>query len=77
MEFLAAVLGSNENKQSSIESQKGVPDISVFKLNSEEKEKLRLKTEELVITLVENLHKKNQLAQHRLEIENTNRIPPS
>lgn len=71
LEFMAAVLGSNENKQAFIESQKVVPDLSTFKLNSEEREKLRLKTEELVTALAENLDKKNQLAQHRLEIENT------
>ena len=70
LEFLAAVLGSN-NKQAFIESQKAMPDLSTFKLSSEEKEKLRLKTEELVTALAENLNKKNQVAQHRLEIENT------
>ncbi len=71
LEFIAAVLGSNENKQAFIDSQKGFPDLSSFKLSSEEKEKLQLKTEELVTALSENLDKKNQLAQHRLEIENT------
>lgn len=71
LEFIAAVLGSNENKQAFIESQKAIPDLSNFKLSSEEKEKLQLKTEELVTALAENLDKKNQLAQHRLEIENT------
>lgn len=71
LEFVAAVLGSNENKQAFIESQKALPDLSSLKLSGEEKEKLRLKTEELVTTLAENLDKKNQLAQHRLELENT------
>ncbi|SFN90610.1 Superfamily I DNA and/or RNA helicase [Paenimyroides ummariense] len=71
LEFMAAVLGSNENKQAFIESQKALPDLSTVKLSSEEKEKLRLKTEELVTALAENLDKKNRLAQHRLEIENT------
>lgn len=71
LEFMAAVLGSNENKQAFIESQKALPDLSTFKLSSEEKEKLRLKTEELVGTIAENLDKKNQLAQYKLEIENT------
>lgn len=71
LEFLAAVLGSNENKQAFIDSQKTLPDLSPFKLSNEEKEKLRLKTEELVTALADNLDKKNRLAQHRLEIENT------
>src|SRR5690606_9337527 len=71
LEFIAAVLGSNENKQAFIDSQKGIPDLSSFKLSSEEKEKLQLKTEELITALSKNLDKKNQLAQHRLEIENT------
>src|SRR5690606_40240612 len=68
---MAAVLGSNENKQAFVESQKGIPDLLTFKLSNEEKEKLRLKIEVLVTALAENLDKKNQLAQHRLEIENT------
>ena len=59
LEFVAAVLGSNENKQTFIESQKALPDLSTFKLSSEEKEKLRLKTEELETDLAENLDKKN------------------
>lgn len=71
LEFMAAVLGSNENKQAFVESQKGIPDLLTFKLSNEEKEKLRLKIEVLVTALAENLDKKNQLAQHRLEIENT------
>jgi len=71
LEFVAAVLGSNENKQAFIESQKALPDLSNFKLNREEKGKLWLKTEELVTTLAENLDKKNQLAKYKLEIENT------
>lgn len=71
LEFVAAVLGSNENKQAFIESQKALPDLSNFKLNREEKGKLWLKTEELLATLAENLDKKNQLAKYKLEIENT------
>jgi len=54
LEFIASVLGSNENKQAFIESQKALPDLSTFKLSSEEKEKLRLKIEELVTALAEN-----------------------
>lgn len=71
LEFMAAVLGSNENRQAFIESQKALPDLASFKLSSEEKEKLRLKTEELVTVLAENLDKKNELAKYKLEIENT------
>ena len=71
LEFMAAVLGSNENKQAFIGSQKALPDLLTFKLNSEEKGKLQLKTEELVVALAENLYKKNQLAKNRLELENT------
>src|SRR5690606_28761620 len=71
LEFIAAVLGSNENKQAFIDSQKGLPDLSSFKLSSEEKEKLQLKTEELVTALSENLDQQSQLAQHRLEMGNT------
>lgn len=71
LEFIAAVLGSNENKQAFIESQKALPDLSTFKLSNEEKEKLQLQTEELVSALAENLDKNNKLAQHRLALENT------
>lgn len=71
LEFVAAVLGSNENKLAFIESQNALLDLSNFKLNREEKGKLWLKTEELVTTLAENLDKKNQLAKYKLEIENT------
>lgn len=54
LECKTAVLGSNENKQAFIESQKALPDLSSFKLSSEDKEKLRLKNEELVTALAEN-----------------------
>lgn len=68
--FIAALLGSVQNKKEFIESQTEIPDLSVFKLSGEQQTALHQSNQELFAQLTENLTKKNELASLNLEIEN-------
>lgn len=68
VDFIAALLGSSQNKKEFIELQKEIPDLSQFHLSENEKVNLKEKTEDLVIQLSENLDKKNELAILNLQI---------
>lgn len=68
--FIAALLGSTQNKKEFIESQTAVPDLSEFKLSEQQKTELQESSRELFAQLTEILAKKNELASLNLEIEN-------
>lgn len=70
IEFIAALLGSSQNKKEFIDSQKEIPDLSEFNLTDDEKTKLTTETIALVNQLSENLDKKNKLALLNLQIDN-------
>ncbi|MGK4791527.1 AAA domain-containing protein [Elizabethkingia anophelis] len=67
--FIAAILGSVQNKKDFIESQTEVPDLGLFRLSPEQKEKLEESNKTLFIQLTENLSAKNELASLNLELE--------
>ena len=68
--FIAASLGKRENKQKFIESQTEIPDLSSFKLTTQQKSALQESNTDLFIQLSEKLSEKNVLASLNLEIEN-------
>jgi superfamily I DNA and/or RNA helicase len=70
IEFIAALLGSSQNKKEFIDSQKEIPDLSTFSLSDTEKEELRHKAVILASQLSEYLGKKNSLALLSHQIEN-------
>lgn len=70
IEFIAALLGNSQNKKEFIDSQKEIPDLSQFNLSENEKANLKEKAATLVFQLSENLHKKNELALLKLQINN-------
>ncbi|UXX77790.1 AAA domain-containing protein [Reichenbachiella carrageenanivorans] len=70
VEFIAALLGNSRNKKEFIDSQKAIPDLSEFHLGDEEKTNLKEKATTLIAELSGNLHKKNELALLRLQLEN-------
>ncbi|TVQ49426.1 MAG: DUF2726 domain-containing protein [Saprospirales bacterium] len=69
VEFIAAFLGNSQNRRDFIDSQKEIPDLSKFKLSGTQQKKIKVKTAKLITQLNENLHKKNELALLKLQIE--------
>ncbi|WP_304067855.1 AAA domain-containing protein [Pedobacter glucosidilyticus] len=69
IEFIAALLGSSQNKKEFIDSQKEIPDLSNFNLTDEDKTEIKTRTTALVQELSENLEKKNELALLKLELD--------
>lgn len=69
LEFIAAFLGNSQNRREFIDSQKEIPDLSKFKLSAGQKKKIKVKTAKLIEQLTENLHKKNELALLKQQIE--------
>jgi superfamily I DNA and/or RNA helicase len=70
IEFIAALLGSVQNKKDFIDSQKAIPDLSQFDVPEAEKTKLKERAINLSIQLTENLDKKNRLALLKLKLDN-------
>lgn len=70
VEFIAALLGSSQNKKEFIDSQKPIPDLLPFNLSDTEKHTLKNKTAALFSKLSDNLEKKNELALLKLQFEN-------
>ncbi|KUJ49766.1 AAA domain-containing protein [Chryseobacterium sp. JAH] len=68
--FIAALLGSSQNKKEFIESQAEIPDLSDWILSAEEASALKLSNTLLFTQLSEKLKFKNELASLKLEIEN-------
>lgn len=68
--FIAALLGSAQNKKDFIASQAEIPDLSAFALSADEKAHLTAKSTALLGQLTAYLDKKNQLAALRLEVDN-------
>jgi superfamily I DNA and/or RNA helicase len=68
--FIAALLGSSQNKKEFVESRLEIPDLSSFKLSEKQKERLQQVNKNLFVQLTENLVKKNEFALLKLEIEN-------
>lgn len=71
LSFIAALLGSSQNKKEFIESQTEIPDLSGWKLSVEEEACLQESNTLLFTLLSEKLELKNELASLKLEIENT------
>ncbi len=70
IEFIAALLGSSQNKKEFIDSQTDIPDLSEFNLSHTEKAKLKEKVQILFKQLAEYLNKKNELALLKQELDN-------
>ncbi len=70
IEFIAALLGSSQNKRDFINSQKETPDLSKFSLTDAKKAEIEEKISLNSSQLSENLNKKNELADLKLQIEN-------
>lgn len=68
--FIAALLGSSQNKKEFIESQAEIPDLSNWSLSFEEATSLQKINSLLFAQLSEKLELKNELASLKLEIEN-------
>lgn len=68
--FIAALLGSSQNKKEFIESQTKIPDLSDWSLSFEEASTLQKSNTLLFAQLSEKLEFKNELASLKLEIEN-------
>ncbi|MBW8523835.1 AAA family ATPase [Chryseobacterium chendengshani] len=68
--FMAALLGSSQNKKEFIESQTEIPDLSDWSLSFEEASALQQSNTLLFAQLSEKLELKNELAYLKLEIEN-------
>jgi len=67
--FIAALLGNSENKKEFIESQINIPDLSAYHLSYSEKKEAEENLQDLFIKLTENLHKKNELALLKQELD--------
>lgn len=72
LSFIAALLGSSQNKKDFIESQTEIPDLSAFKLPEETAQLIRKSNAILFKELTEKLELKNELASLKLEIEKIN-----
>src|SRR5690606_11063845 len=70
IEFVSALLGNAKNKEDFIESQKEVPDLSKFKLTSDQKTEIKEEAAQMVDQIADNLDKKNELALLCLQKEN-------
>jgi len=66
--FIAALLGSTENKKGFIESQVDIPDLSEYRLSDSEKKEAEGNLQSLFISLTENLYRKNELALLKQEL---------
>jgi len=66
VDFISAFLGSAENKETFLLSQKKIPDISEWKLNEEEIQKISAALPNLYKSLSEKLHKENTLSALKL-----------
>lgn len=69
VDFISAFLGSAENKETFLLAQKKIPDISEWKLNQEEIQKISAALPNLYKSLSEKLHKKNTLSALKLELD--------
>jgi len=67
--FIAALLGNSENKKEFIDSQTDIPDLSKYRLSVREKKNSTDKAKKLFSDLTKYLHKKNDLALLRREID--------
>ena len=67
--FIAALLGSSQNKKEFIDAQTEIPDLSDFRLKEEQEQSLMQSTYFLFIELAEKLEVKNELALLALEID--------
>jgi len=67
--FIAALLGNSENKKEFIESQIKIPDLSECHLSDSKKKKAEENLQTLFAKLTENLHKKNELASLKQELD--------
>ncbi|MFS4432340.1 AAA domain-containing protein [Chryseobacterium sp. S90] len=67
--FIAALLGSSQNKKEFIDAQTEIPDLSDFRLKEEQEQSLMQSTSLLFIELAEKLELKNELALLTLEID--------
>ena len=70
LSFIAALLGSNQNKRGFIESQSDIPDLSKFQLTEKQLTQLQQQNSALLLQLTEKLAQKNELATLKLLIEN-------
>ncbi|MFT3904049.1 MAG: AAA domain-containing protein [Niabella sp.] len=68
--FIAALLGSTQNKKEFIDSQTEMPDLSAFNLSDQEEAKIKQDVQILFQQLAECLLKKNELALLRQELDN-------
>jgi superfamily I DNA and/or RNA helicase len=70
IEFIAALLGNSQNKKEFIDSQTNIPDLSEFNLSHTENAKIKENVQILFNQLTEYLHKKNELALLKQELDN-------
>jgi len=70
IEFIAALLGNSQNKKEFIDYQTNIPDLSEFHLSHTEKAKIKENVQTLFNQLTEYLHKKNELALLKQELDN-------
>lgn len=69
LSFIAALLGSSQNKKDFIGSQTAIPDLSEWRLSDEQIKSLKESTTLLFAQLTEKLELKNELATLKLNIE--------
>ncbi|WP_346316545.1 AAA domain-containing protein [Chitinophaga sp. YIM B06452] len=67
--FIAALLGSSQNKKEFIDCQTNIPDLSRFSLSDKEKSTLIENVHKLSHQLTEYLHKKNESALLKQELD--------
>ena len=70
IEFIAAMLGSSQNKKGFIDAQKEIPDLSFYQLSDYQIIKIKEKITDIESQLSDNLEKKNQLAALKLQLDN-------
>jgi superfamily I DNA and/or RNA helicase/very-short-patch-repair endonuclease len=70
IEFIAALLGSSQNKKEFIDSQTDILDLSKFYLSEDEQTKIKATAQTLFTQLTEYLSKKNELALLKQELDN-------
>jgi superfamily I DNA and/or RNA helicase len=69
LDFIAAKLGSSQNKKEFLQSQKPLPDVSKWKLSAEQESKIRLSLLSISDKLNEMLAKKEKLSKLRQELD--------
>lgn len=67
--FIAALLGSTENKTAFINSQTNIPDLSAFHLPDRKKAEIKEKIQNIFPWLIECLLKKNELASLKRNLD--------